>query len=140
MKRFSTGTHEVLHAHSVGLFEPGIYESRLGYEEGVVEQTMRLIRDQVLSFEFAPGSVDFSATDADNVYNGYIDRLEQLRGMTRRDARSFYMELLRTPLADREETILQWIAKDSGLSPPDARLATQVQRAVLRNPNPPATP
>jgi hypothetical protein len=141
IKRFSTGTHEVLHAHSVGLFESGAYVGRRGYEEGVVEQTERVLRDEVLAdLGFSAGHLDFRAIDAESAHNGYIERLEEPREMTQRDARTFYVDLLRTPLVDREETILRWIERDSQLSSTDARLATQVRRSVLRQVRPPTVP
>ena len=100
-RRYSTALHEVFHSVSAGLTE-FVYDANLGYEEGVVEMCTRLLRDEIFAAMSLPGPFDVRTS-----YDREIFALENLRARTPKQARDFYLELLRTPLPDREEVVLQ---------------------------------
>lgn len=130
--RFSTSIHEVLHAHSAGLTEPD-YIAFKGFEEGVIEKTTRLLRDEVMQeFGHEPGELDFSSIDAQNAYNGYIADLELLRQTTRLSEQEFYLGLLKTSLADREEKIIGWMQEGLGIERDEALRVTSLTRRKLK--------
>lgn len=102
-RRYSTALHEVLHSVSIGLAEFA-YDANLGYEEGVVEQCTRLLRDEIFAAMSLQGPFDIRTS-----YDVEIDALEELRALTTKHEREFYLNLLHTSLEDREEVVLQWI-------------------------------
>lgn len=101
--KYSTLVHEAFHSVSTGLNKSD-YCALQGYEEGIVEQCVRLLRDTILAASgLAP------ATDTRTSYSRYITLLEDLRIKTSKPEQEFYIGLLATTLADREATVLQWI-------------------------------
>jgi hypothetical protein len=102
--RWRTLIHESLHSRSAG-YNSADYNALLGWEEGVVEQTQRLLRPEVLAR--AGVQVEeavFRQVEADHVYNRYIDALEDLRrslSITEEQQTRFYTDLLATPIRDR---------------------------------------
>lgn len=101
--RYSTLIHEVFHSVSVGLNKPD-YDVFDGYEEGVVEQCTRLFRANILANASLP-----PPADARTSYRRVVALLDMLRLQTQQAPQDFYLELLKTPLRDREAKILQWI-------------------------------
>jgi hypothetical protein len=102
--RWRTLIHESLHSRSAG-YNSADYNALIGWEEGVVEQTQRLLRPEVLAR--AGVQVEeavFRQVEADHVYNRYIDALEDLRrslSVTEGQQTRFYVDLLATPIRDR---------------------------------------
>jgi hypothetical protein len=94
--------HEAVHSVSAGMTREAFDRFR-GYEEGVAEWITRAIGPAVtraLQFD-----VSFEARDA---FDDLIQLLEMLRDVTGLGAEAFYFGLLRTPLAERERTVVQW--------------------------------
>ena len=77
--RWRTYAHEMLHSVSVGLNEADLGRFR-GWEEGVVEQTQRLLRERVLGLVGAD-TPEAAFFDGDRTWrlNHYIKALEELR-------------------------------------------------------------
>lgn len=99
--RWRTLIHEALH-----LFSPSYsrYEYSLarGWEEGVVEQTQRLLRQTILRGMGVTLAEDiFLERDERHEYNAYIETLEGLRRCLSMPMLDFYLWLLATPLPDR---------------------------------------
>jgi hypothetical protein len=99
--RWRTLSHEVLHSVSAGINEVH-YKQFKGWEEGVVESLQRLLRPQILSHigVNVPESV-FTPVETLWLFNGYIEALESLRNYVELPKEQFYLELIKTPLADR---------------------------------------
>ena len=104
--RWRTYIHEMLHSVSVGLNEQDLRRLR-GWEEGVVEQVQRLLRPQLLASigVDVPEEV-FAAVDRAWTLNGFVEALEVLRSALEREADTFYLDLLRTPLRERLAYVL----------------------------------
>ena len=102
-RRYSTGLHEALHSVSMGLTQAD-YPLFFGYEEGVVEQCTRLLRAEIFAALGFQGSFDVR-----NSYPDEIAALETLRSRTNQTERIFYLALIKTPLRDRDASVLQWI-------------------------------
>ena len=102
-RRYSTGLHEVLHSVSTGLNQAD-YPLFFGYEEGVVEQCTRLLRTEIFVVLGFQGPFDVR-----NSYPNELAALETLRSRANQAERIFYLDLLKTPLRDRDATVLQWI-------------------------------
>jgi len=94
-----TLNHEMLHALSEGI-NPWAYGQFKGWEEGVVEKLQRILGPKVLK---AIGEQPYVGLGA---YNHYIAELERMRAFLGRSESSFYLQLLRTPLADREQAVI----------------------------------
>lgn len=94
-----TINHEMLHALSVGL-DRQAYVQFTGWEEGVVEKLQRLLGPRALKAIGEQPHVGLGA------YDHYIAALEQLRTFLGRSESRFYLQLLRTPLADREQAVI----------------------------------
>jgi hypothetical protein len=110
MRRYSTGIHEGFHSVSMGL-DPIAYQVFQGYEEAVVEQCTRLFRERILE-----GLKLTEPLDKRISYDDYIAEMERLRYWSGKEAEDFYLGLLKTPLAEREETVVKWIGMvDSGV-------------------------
>ena len=116
--RYSTSVHEALHSVSAGL-NPADFRAFKGYEEGIVEQLTRQMQNEIAA-ALGYGGVMERRT----AYNRYVLLLENLRGLTQREETSFYLNLLRTSLCNREDTVLQWILADT----PDADHADALLR------------
>lgn len=99
--RWRTYIHEMLHSVSTGLNEADLGRFR-GWEEGVVEQILRLNRQRVLnSAGVSLLEATFAEADRASSLNRYIEALEALRVSAAMEADLFYMMLLHTPLRDR---------------------------------------
>lgn len=91
----------MLHSVSVELTEADLARLR-GWEEGVVEQILRLNRQRILnSAGVSLSEITFAETDRVSSLNRYIEALEVLRASAHVEANEFYMRLLHTPLRDR---------------------------------------
>ena len=114
---FETLVHECLHSVSVGM-EPLPYFRYRGYEEGTVELATRLLGPQIaISMKF-PGAFDSRVS-----YNRYVQLLEKLRMETGKDEQDFTLALLRTPLAYREQTVVEWVTNNNPQEAPVRALA-----------------
>jgi len=106
--RWRTLIHESLHSRSAGYNSPD-YNALIGWEEGVVEQTQRLLRPAVLAqAEIQVEDAIFRQAESDHVYNRYIDALEDLRrslSIAQEQQIEFYLNLLATPVRDRAALI-----------------------------------
>ena len=102
--RWRTLIHESLHSRSTG-YNSADYNTLIGWEEGVVEQTQRLLRPEVLARTGVQvEEAVFEEVETDHVYNRYIDALEDLRrslSITEEQQTNFYVDLLATPIRDR---------------------------------------
>ena len=99
---FGTLVHECFHCFSRGLTAP-VFDRFKGYEEGVVEGLTQLTGERIA--QAMPISVAFEIR---YTFDNYVQPLERLRAETELDSESFYLEMLRTPLAEREAKVVQW--------------------------------
>ncbi len=99
--RWRTYIHEMLHSVSVGLNETDVGRFR-GWEEGVVEQTQRLFRQDIFT-RIRIDSPESAYAEMDRLWklNSYIKALEELRQVLLLDAEPYYLRLLQTPLNAR---------------------------------------
>jgi hypothetical protein len=104
--RWRTLIHEALHSFSAG-YNMTDYQAFLGWEEGVVEQTQRLLRPAVLTrlglqiddAVFAPIEISYS-------FNKYIQAIERMRSaLKNEDELSFYLRLLATEIKRRHNFV-----------------------------------
>lgn len=104
--RWRTLIHEALHSFSAG-YNMTDYQASLGWEEGVVEQTQRLLRPEVLEkLDAQVASSVFAAVETAYSFNRYIQAIERMRvALTRDDEREFYLSLLATPINQRHNLI-----------------------------------
>ena len=104
--RWRTPIHEALHSFSAG-YNMTDYQASLGWEEGVVEQTQRLLRPEVLEkLDAQVASSVFAAVETAYSFNRYIQAIERMRvALTRDDEREFYLSLLATPINQRHNLI-----------------------------------
>ena len=104
--RWRTLIHEALHSLSVG-YNMTDYQAFLGWEEGVVEQTQRLLRPIVLErLGVQVDSSVFSPIEAAYSFNKYIRAIELFRSVLGRDdEREFYLTLLATETKRRHDLI-----------------------------------
>ncbi|HZT42845.1 MAG TPA: hypothetical protein VFA07_11825 [Chthonomonadaceae bacterium] len=115
--------HECMHAASMGL-TPSAYLRFRGYEEGVVEQMTRLLTPRLA------GSLNIPIQATARIsYQDYIAFLETIRAETGKAAEDFYLNLLRTPLADREDTVVQW-AIEANRQEPAVRMLVRIASAM----------
>ena len=99
--RWRTVIHEALHLCSP-FYTKHQYSLARGWEEGVVEQLQRLLRQEVLErIGVTMPEETFAVRDALHEYNGYIQALESLRVPLQRPTLEFYGWLLKTPLPNR---------------------------------------
>src|SRR5262249_25153726 len=99
---FERLVHEALHGVSVGVTYAA-FRSFRGYEEGVVEKLTRLFGPRIA--EIMQISASFEARDA---FESHLACLERLRAVANMEEESFYVGLLRMPLADREQAVVKW--------------------------------
>jgi len=104
--RWRTLIHEALHSFSAG-YNMTDYQAFLGWEEGVVEQTQRLLRPTVLKrLGLQIDEAVFMPVEAAYSFNKYIGALERLRGaMHREDELEFYLDLLATQIKQRHNLL-----------------------------------
>ncbi len=115
--RWRTLIHESLHSRSAG-YNSADYNTLIGWEEGVVEQTQRLLRPKVLArIGVQVEEAVFREVEADHVYNRYIDALEDLRrglNVAEEQQTGFYVDLLSTPIRDRAALIYSLSSRLAG--------------------------
>jgi hypothetical protein len=108
--RWSTLIHEALHSFSAGYVRDD-YQNFQGWEEGVVEQSQRFFRTQILSqIGVAVASDLFRRVDTEHAYNEFIEALETLRqtlGVPEMENEQFYKELLGIPIKERPGHVLR---------------------------------
>lgn len=104
--RWRTLIHEALHSFSAG-YNMTDYQAFLGWEEGVVEQTQRLLRSSVLEkLDVQVAGSVFAAVEMAYSFNQYIQAIERMRvALSRNDEREFYLDLLATPIKQRHNLI-----------------------------------
>lgn len=106
--RWRTLIHEAIHAFSVGLTRTD-YSQFTGWEEGVVEQSQRLLRKTLLqNLNVVVADEVFQQKEVDHAYNGYIQALEGLRQVVspaHEPPELFYKTLLATPLKARPSLV-----------------------------------
>lgn len=99
--RWRTVVHEALHLCSPA-YTSHEYSLNRGWEEGVVEQMQRLLRQEVFHRIGIMVAEDaFVERDAAHEYNGYIQALETLRQPLQMPPIDFYAWLSATPLQGR---------------------------------------
>jgi hypothetical protein len=106
-ERWRTLIHEALHSLSEG-YNPIDYMAHRGWEEGVVEQLQRLLREDVLThLNLRVDGACFELIEKEHAFNHYIAALESLRATLGADKRAFYLDLLSEPIRDRYGSIMQ---------------------------------
>ena len=130
--RWATLIHESLHCHSAG-YNGTDYRLYRGWEEGVVEQLQRLLRQTLLSrLGITLSEQVFWEADSRHPFNDRIEALEAIRRCLSLPEVVFYGQLLGTPIAERFSATLRQIR---GLSAPQQKDALQIfsaSAAVLR--------
>ena len=116
--RWATHLHEILHSYSKG-YLPIPYNARPGWEEGVIEKLQRLLRpimlEQRLDGKAIATAIEKAQLDATHPYNTYVNALEGLRHLVQEpDEFKFYTQLLRSPLADRAQTLITEVKRVYG--------------------------
>ncbi len=130
--RWRTIIHELLHTFSAG-YNRRDYDIAPGWEEGVVEQTQRLLRPALLTrLVVTVDETVFEQVEASHRYNGYLQALETLRKPLNIPPRVFYLGLLSEPIHNRGNSILR-----RGMAMPSVQRAAfvmlySVSNAVLR--------
>lgn len=108
--RWRTLIHEALHHFSTGL-TPTTYFELPGWEEGVVEQLQRVLRDEILlSVGISFALPIFETIENSHKVNKYIEVLEPLRTALREPTPGFYEVLLASPLKNRPASIIDWVS------------------------------
>jgi len=104
--RWRTLIHEALHSFSAG-YNMTDYQACLGWEEGVIEQTQRLLRPVVL--ERLGLQIDdsiFMSVEAHYSFNKYIRALERIRiALGHEEQLRFYLSLLATKIKQRQNYV-----------------------------------
>ena len=117
--------HEALHLFSLAYTKQEYMLAR-GWEEGVVEQLQRLLRQEVFAaLKIVVSEEIFTERDVAHEYNRYIRALEGLRELLELDAREFYLWLLATPLSER----LSAVEAKGDMMPPTQR--AQFRRTLM---------
>ena len=99
--RWRTLLHEVLHSVSAGMNEQD-YRRFRGWEEGVVEWLQRQWRSEMLhSLGASVPEEVFNEAERHWPMNDYLEALQVLQKASGLEAKLFYRDLLRTPLALR---------------------------------------
>ena len=121
-ERWTTLIHEALHSLSAGYIRDD-YQDFQGWEEGVVEKLQRLFRPRVLALLGITVDLEvLQQLDAEHAYNKFISALENLRTLRQvpaEQAEAFYVDLLATPLRDRQS----YISKHGFSLPPVQRVS-----------------
>ena len=105
--RWRTEIHELLHTFSPELTASS-YLSLPGWKEGIVEQSQRSLRADILTrlSVTVPDGV-FGAVEAGHEYNRYISALDKLVTILNESGEVFCRELLAVPLKDRPAAVIQ---------------------------------
>jgi hypothetical protein len=99
---FISLVHESFHAISAGVTQRHFQLNR-GFEEGVVEWLTRHLVPR-LAEECGTQAV----MEGRAAFQRYLESLERLRNWTGKEDEVFYLDLLRTPLAQRSDAVVQW--------------------------------
>jgi len=104
--RWRTLIHEALHSFSAG-YNMTDYQAFLGWEEGVVEQTQRLLRPAVLArLGLQIEEAVFAPVEISYAFNKYIQAIERMRSALHdKDELSFYLRLLTTEIKNRHNFV-----------------------------------
>ena len=102
---FARLVHEALHAVSVGV-ERTAFMAYRGFEEGVVEWWTRRLAVP-LAAELGIEAI----YEMREVFDPYLIHLENMRAITELAEEEFYLRLIRTPLAQRHQAVIQWAAE-----------------------------
>jgi hypothetical protein len=105
--RWRTMIHELLHSVSAG-YTMSDYQLYKGWEEGVVEQTQRLMRSTLLTnLGIVVDDSVFQSIEAESDFNTYIAAIEEARlTVSAEPPLQFYLDLLRVPMASRYAVLL----------------------------------
>jgi hypothetical protein len=104
--RWRTILHEALHTFTPPLTRAE-YRKAVGWEEGIIEQLQRLLRQRVLAIiGITIPEESFAPIERDHHYNGYIQALERVRAALGQEPEPFY-RLLRTPLPQRYDLLAE---------------------------------
>lgn len=106
--RWRTLIHETLHTVSVG-FNRADFQANVGWEEGVVEQLQRLLRQDVLArLSIKVAETAFAPSEDMLRLNNYIDALERIRQtLAIADQKRYYIDLLSVAVRDRQRHCLR---------------------------------
>lgn len=105
--RWRTMIHEALHHFSEGL-TPTTYFELPGWEEGIVEQQQRVLRDEILfSLGISFSTAIFATVENNHKVNKYIEALESLRIVLGRPTPGFYQSLVTMPLKNRPTSVIE---------------------------------
>ena len=98
--------HEALHSFSAG-YNMTDYQAFLGWEEGVVEKTQRLLRPTILKrLGLRIDASIFMPIEAAHSFNKYVRAIERLRAaLSREDELEFYLDLLATQVKQRHNLL-----------------------------------
>ena len=107
--RWRTLIHEALHSFSAG-YNMTDYQAFLGWEEGVVEQTQRLLRPAIFGrLGLLIDNSVFAPVEAAHSFNKYIRAVELLRSaLHREDEQGFYVPLLATEIKRRQGLVFSF--------------------------------
>jgi hypothetical protein len=137
--RWPTLIHEALHAISAG-YSSIDYQAFRGWEEGVVEKTQRLIREEVMSrLGVSAEESIWQLRESLHPYNDYIVALEDVRNALGAggddEALPFYIRLLGTPIKDRPGLVL-WLGyqRDELPRTPFVRAFSAASAVLTRRP------
>ena len=101
---FETLIHEAFHSVSAGLTFSA-FQKFPGFEEGVVEWLTRRFGPQIAQ------EMNRTASFQRDVFERALAALNALWMLTNRLEEEFYLGLLRTPLAQRQESVVQWVGE-----------------------------
>ena len=138
-ERWATLIHEALHAVSAG-YDRNDFQAFRGWEEGVVEQLQRLIRQTVLvRLNVTVDEAIWQQHEANHRYNEYIDALEEIRGALHipeaEEPLLFYIGLLAIPIKERPGAVLGMGYQRSELPrTPFARAYSAASAVLTRRP------
>jgi hypothetical protein len=104
--RWRTLIHEMLHSFSVG-YHRRDFDEFPGWEEGVVEQTQRLLRPTILvRLGVSADEAALAQAESNHNYNVYIRALETLRQSLNIPPERFFLELLSEPIKTRAALVI----------------------------------
>jgi len=121
-----TLVHEAFHSVSVGARRQQL-EGNRGFEEGVVESLTRFHGLDILGDAGYPNR----KSQAREQFDDFLEALESIRRVCRADHDTFYLGLLRTPLAERRYTVVKWACQtDPHVS--ESRMTARLSLALRR--------